>query len=88
MRSCATRVKSRGIGRGEEAEMSEEQRLSDDAIERMKQERFQQRVQRVLAAMREERIDWRGAAFITPDGRVGVRVFPIESAGHEGGVTP
>jgi len=57
--------------------------LSDDAIERMKQERFQQRVQRVLAVMREERVDWRGVAFITPDGRVAVRVFPIEPAGHE-----
>jgi len=68
--------------------MSDEQRLSDDAIERMKQERFQQRVQRVLAVMREERVDWRGAAFITPDGRIAVRVFPIESAGHEGGVMP
>jgi len=68
--------------------MGDEQRLSDDAIERMKQERFQQRVQRVLAVMREERIDWRGAAFITADGRMAVRVLPVESVGHEGGVTP
>jgi hypothetical protein len=77
------------VGRGdEEAEMSEEQGLSDDAIERMKRERFQQRVQRVLEVMREERIDWRGAAFITADGRVAVRVLPVESVGHEGGVIP
>ena len=52
--------------------------LSDAEIEEMKRQRFQQRVQRVLAVMQEERIDWRGLPFLTPDGRIGVRVRPVE----------
>jgi len=52
--------------------------LSDDAIEAMKRQRFHQRVQRVLAVMQQERIDWRGVPFITPDGRIGVRLAPVE----------
>jgi len=52
--------------------------LTDDAIEEMKRTRFEARVTRVLAAMREERIDWRGIPLVTPDGRIGVRVVPVE----------
>jgi predicted N-acetyltransferase YhbS len=59
--------------------MGDERELDDDAIERLKQERFQQRVQRVLAAMREERVDWRGVPVVTPDGRIAVRVVPVEA---------
>ena len=52
--------------------------LTDQAIEEMKRTRFQARVSRVLAVMREERIDWRGIPLVTPDGRIGVRVVPVE----------
>lgn len=52
--------------------------LTDDAIEEMKRKRFEARVNRVLAAMREERIDWRGVPLVTPDGRIAVRVVPAE----------
>lgn len=43
------------------------------------QEQFRARVERVLAAMRAERIDFRGVAFIRDDGGIGTRVVPIES---------
>jgi len=52
--------------------------ISDEAIEQMRQTRFQMRVQRVLEVMRQERIDWRGLPFLTPDGRVAARVVPVE----------
>ena len=52
--------------------------LTDKAIEEMKRKRFEARVNRVLAVMREERIDWRGVPLVTPDGRIGVRVVPVE----------
>jgi len=52
--------------------------ISDQAIEALKRERFQQRVQRVLEVMQRERVDWRGVAYIAPDGRVGARVVPVE----------
>jgi len=55
--------------------------VTDAELERIRRERFGRRVERVLAAMREERIDWKGVAFIAPDGRVGVRVVPVEMAG-------
>lgn len=42
------------------------------------QEQFQARVRRVLAVMQQERIDWRGIPTFTQDGRVGVRVVPVE----------
>ena len=60
--------------------MSGEQVLDDEAIERLRQERFGQRVQRVLEVMKEERVDWRGVPFIAPDGRIGVRVMPVDAA--------
>jgi len=28
--------------------------------------------------MKEERVDWRGVAFVTPDGRIAVQVTPVE----------
>ena len=52
--------------------------ISDQAIEALKRERFQQRVQRVLEVMQRERVDWRGVAYIAPDGRLGARVVPVE----------
>ena len=52
--------------------------LSDADINEMKRQRFQQRVRRVLAVMQEERIDWRGVPFLMSDGRIGVRVCPVE----------
>lgn len=54
--------------------------MSDEAIEQLKRRRFQERVQRVLAVMQEERIDWRGVPHVTPDGRIGVRILPVEMA--------
>jgi len=35
-------------------------------------------VERVLAVMQEERIDWRGVARVTSDGRIAVSVVPVE----------
>jgi hypothetical protein len=61
--------------------MNDEQQLSDDAIDELRQERFQHRVQRVLAVMQAERIDWRGLPVITADGRIAVRVVPVDAAG-------
>ena len=55
--------------------------VTDAELERIRRERFGRRVERVLAVMREERIDWKGVAFIAPDGRVGVRVVPVELSG-------
>jgi len=52
--------------------------MSDMDLERMRRERFRRRVERVLAAMNKERIDWRGVPFIAEDGRIGVRVEPVE----------
>jgi len=54
--------------------------MSDEAIEQLKRRRFQKRVQRVLAVMQEERIDWRGVPHVTADGRIGVRILPVEMA--------
>jgi len=54
--------------------------LDDDALERLRQERFQQRVEKVLGTMREERVDFRGVPFITQDGRIAVRIVPVEAA--------
>ncbi|MBE9565220.1 MAG: hypothetical protein IMF16_00525 [Proteobacteria bacterium] len=51
---------------------------TDQAIEQIKQQRFRVRVERVVAVMQEEQIDWRGIPFLTPDGRIGVRVMPVE----------
>jgi hypothetical protein len=56
----------------------DEQGLSDDEISRLQEERFRQRVERVLAVMRAERVDWRGVPFLTPDGRIAVRILPME----------
>ena len=52
--------------------------LSDADIDEMKRQRLQARVRRVLAVMQQERIDWRGMPFLTRDGRIGVRVRPVE----------
>jgi len=51
---------------------------SDEVLEAMRRQRFQDRVQRVLEVMKKERIDWRGVPFLAPDGTIGARVVPIE----------
>jgi len=56
---------------------------SDEALEAVRRARFRQRVERVLGIMRQERIDWRALAFITPDGRIALRVVPIEMSPEE-----
>lgn|GEM_PF-1378665 len=57
---------------------SERSELSEEQLEQMRQARFRERVGCVLAVMREERIDWRGLPTVTPDGRIVVRVVPVE----------
>jgi len=52
--------------------------VTDEELERLRHERFAQRVRRVLAVMRQERIDWRGRPYLTSDGRIGVRQEPVE----------
>ena len=60
-----------------------EQMLSDADLEALARQRFQERVNRVLAVMREERVDWRATAYVTPDGRIAARVTPVDlSAGR------
>jgi hypothetical protein len=55
-----------------------EQVLSDADLEALARQRFQERVDRVLAVMREERVDWRAVPYVTPDGRLAARVAPVE----------
>ena len=50
---------------------------SDEAIEEIRKQRFQERVQRVLQVMRQERINWVGRPVIT-DGRIEVLIYPEE----------
>jgi hypothetical protein len=57
---------------------SREQALSDAELEALARRRFEERVNRVLAAMREERIDWRAIPYVTPEGRIAARVAPVE----------
>jgi len=52
--------------------------LSEQRLEEIRRRRFQERVERVLEVMRRERVDWRGVPFIGADGRIGVRVAPVE----------
>jgi hypothetical protein len=52
--------------------------LSEQRLEEIRRRRFQERVERVLEVMRRERVDWRGVPFIAADGRIGVRVVPVE----------
>ena len=52
--------------------------LSDAELESLRRRRFEERVERVQAVMREQRIDWEGIAFVTTEGRIVVRVVPIE----------
>jgi hypothetical protein len=54
--------------------------LSDARIRELQRRRFQERVERVLEVMRRERVDWRGVPFIAADGRIGVRVLPLDCA--------
>ena len=42
------------------------------------EEQFQARAKRVYEEMRRQRIDFRGVPFVTPDGRIAVRVVPVE----------
>ncbi len=52
--------------------------LSEEAMEALQQQRFQERVRRVLEVMHKERIDWQGRPTITPDGRITVQLVPVE----------
>ena len=51
---------------------------TDEQIEALKQTRFRERVERVLAVMQTERVAWRGIPVVTPDGRIGVQVVPVD----------
>ena len=53
--------------------------ISEERLDEIRRQRFQQRVERVLEVMRRERVDWRGIAHITPEGRIAVRVVPVEA---------
>ncbi len=59
-------------------------KLSEEQLEEIRRQRFQQRVERVLEVMQRERVDWRGLPFIGADGRIGVRVVPIELPASRG----
>jgi len=61
-----------------EATEPAEEGLSEQRLEEIRRRRFQERVERVLEVMRRERVDWRGLPFIGADGRIGVRVVPVE----------
>jgi hypothetical protein len=52
--------------------------ISEERLEEIRRQRFQQRVERVLEVMQHERVDWRGLPFIAADGRIGVRVVPVD----------
>jgi hypothetical protein len=67
------------------AEHGKQEELSDEAVERIRRERFEQRVNRVLQVMREQRVDWRGVPYITPEGRIAVRIVPVEMDHPPGG---
>jgi len=56
--------------------------LNDAELEALRRRRFEERVERVQAVMREQRIDWQGIAFLTAVGTVGVRVVPVEARGE------
>jgi hypothetical protein len=53
-------------------------RITDAELEGLRQARFRERVQRVLVVMQREGVDFRGVPIITPEGRIGVRVVPVE----------
>ena len=63
----------------------EESHLTDGQIEELRRRRFEERVNRVLQVMREERVDWRGIPFITSEGRIAVRIVPVEMDHPPGG---
>ena len=56
----------------------------DEKREPTYQDQFKARVARVAAVMQEERIAWRGIPAFTQDGRVGVRVVPVEAQDRSG----
>lgn len=41
-------------------------------------QRWRERVARVQAAMREERVNWVPQVFVTPDGRIAANVVAVE----------
>ena len=51
--------------------------ISNEDLERIRLERFQERVNRVVAVMKRERVDWRGMPFIQ-DGQIRARVIPVD----------
>ena len=52
--------------------------ISEERLDEIRRQRFQQRVERVLEVMQRERVDWRGVPFVAADGRIGVRVVPVD----------
>jgi hypothetical protein len=62
----------------DQTETQTDYRPSDQELETLARQRFQERVNRVLAVMREERVDWRAVPYVTPDGRIAARVAPVE----------
>jgi hypothetical protein len=54
-------------------------RITDAELEGLRQARFRERVQRVLVVMQREGVDFRGVPIITPEGRIAVRVVPVEA---------
>ena len=63
----------------------EQPQLSDAELQEINRQRFQQRVNRVLEVMTQQRIDWRGVPYITPEGRIAVRIVPVEMDHPPGG---
>ena len=61
--------------------------IPDEEMERVRQQRYQARVERVLLAMQREGVDWRAVAFVTPDGRIGTRVVPVDMRRKDAGAT-
>jgi hypothetical protein len=59
-------------------EAVEEKTLTDAELRALAETRFRERVDRVLATMREQRIDFMGQPFVTPTGTLAARVVPIE----------
>lgn len=79
------------------AHTSDDDTLSEERLEAIRRQRFQARVARVVEVMRRERIDWAGIPLLTPDGRIAVRVGPVDASpptttgptpGHTPGVSP
>jgi len=52
--------------------------ITDQDLAQLRQQRFNERVGRVLDAMRQERIDFQAVPYLTADGRVAARVQAVD----------